>query len=83
MTEARNGMQRYHSETLLASEHIFNVGTFSPISQPPGIPKSSYHTGPPGMGSVFGTDAGGEIGIHHPREIICIGRDYSAGELPQ
>jgi hypothetical protein len=35
------------------------------------------------MESVFGTDAVGEIGVHHPREIIRIERDYSAGELPQ
>jgi len=47
------------------------------------IPKSSYYTGPPGIGSAFGTDPVGEIGVHHPREIIRIERDYSAGELPQ
>ena len=56
---------------------------FSSISQPPGVPKSSYYTGPPVMGSAFGTNAVGEIGVHHPREIIRIERDYSAGELPQ
>lgn len=63
--------------------HSMLVFFFSSISQPPGVPKSSYYTGPPVMGSAFGTNAVGEIGVHHPREIIRIERDYSAGELPQ
>ncbi|KAF8308440.1 hypothetical protein DL93DRAFT_2159016 [Clavulina sp. PMI_390] len=47
------------------------------------IPKSSYYTGPPGAGSAFGTDPVGEIGVHYPREILRVERDYSAGEIPQ
>jgi hypothetical protein len=35
------------------------------------------------MGTAYGTDPIGEIGVHHPREILRIERDYSAGELPQ
>ena len=47
------------------------------------IPRSSYYTGPPGMNSAFGTDPTGMIGVHYPREIVRIERDYTSGELPQ
>ena len=47
------------------------------------IPHSSYYFGPPPSTSAFGTDPIGQIGVHHPREIIRIERDYSAGDLAQ
>ncbi|KAL5534715.1 hypothetical protein ACEPAG_1179 [Sanghuangporus baumii] len=47
------------------------------------IPHSSYYFGPPPDTSAFGTDPIGHIGVHHPREIVRIERDYSGGDLPQ
>ena len=47
------------------------------------IPKSSYYYGPPPPETAFGTDPIGQIGIHHPREIVRIERDYSGGEIIQ
>ncbi|EJD55003.1 hypothetical protein AURDEDRAFT_132251 [Auricularia subglabra TFB-10046 SS5] len=46
-------------------------------------PRSSYYVGPPGAHSAFGTPQVGQIGVHDPREIVRIERDYSSGELPQ
>jgi len=45
------------------------------------VPKSSYYFGPPGPGSAYGTRPIGQIGLHHPREILRIERDYTYGEL--
>jgi len=47
------------------------------------IPKSSYYFGPPPLGSAYGTNPVGRIGVHHPREILRIERDYTGGELIQ
>ncbi|KAI0638847.1 Golgin subfamily A member 7/ERF4 family-domain-containing protein [Trametes polyzona] len=49
----------------------------------PLIPHSAYYFGPPPPDSAYGTDPIGQIGVHHPREIVRIERDYSGGELPQ
>ncbi|KAG6891007.1 hypothetical protein C0992_011284 [Termitomyces sp. T32_za158] len=49
----------------------------------PLIPKSSYYFGPPPAGSAFYSPPVGQIGLHHPREIIRIERDYTGGELIQ
>ncbi|KAG6902969.1 hypothetical protein C0995_008542 [Termitomyces sp. Mi166 len=49
----------------------------------PFIPKSSYYFGPPPSDSAFYTPPVGQIGLHHPREIIRIERDYTGGELIQ
>ena len=49
----------------------------------PSIPKSSYYFGPPPLDAAFGTPPVGQIGVHHPREIIRIERDYTGGELTQ
>ncbi|KAH9836699.1 Golgin subfamily A member 7/ERF4 family-domain-containing protein, partial [Rhodofomes roseus] len=46
-------------------------------------PYSSYYFGPPPPDAAYGTPPVGQIGLHHPREIVRIERDYSAGELPQ
>ncbi|KAG8762947.1 hypothetical protein FRC11_006894 [Ceratobasidium sp. 423] len=47
------------------------------------IPHSSYYSGPPGLDSAYGSDPVGQIGVHYPREILRIERDYSGGELCQ
>lgn len=49
----------------------------------PLIPKSSYYFGPPPPDSAYGTAPTGHIGIHHPREILRVERDYTGGELIQ
>lgn len=49
----------------------------------PLIPKSSYYFGPPPLDSAYGTAPIGQIGVHHPREIIRVERDYTGGELVQ
>ncbi|KAJ7771952.1 Golgin subfamily A member 7/ERF4 family-domain-containing protein [Mycena maculata] len=47
------------------------------------IPKSSYYFGPPPSDSAYGTPPVGQIGLHHPREILRVERDYTGGELVQ
>ena len=47
------------------------------------IPHSRYYIGPPTGSSAFGTEPMGRLGVHHPREIVRIERDYSGGELVQ
>jgi hypothetical protein len=49
----------------------------------PLIPHSSYYYGPPASDSAYGTPPVGQIGVHHPREIVRIERDYAGGELTQ
>ncbi|TFK38603.1 Golgin subfamily A member 7/ERF4 family-domain-containing protein, partial [Crucibulum laeve] len=49
----------------------------------PLIPKSSYYFGPPPSDSAYGTPPMGQIGVHHPREILRVERDYTGGELIQ
>lgn len=44
------------------------------------IPKSSYYFAPPPPNSAFYTQPQGVIGVHHPREILRIERDYTGGE---
>ena len=60
----------------ISPEHVFR-------SSKRLIPKSSYYYGPPPPDTAFGTDPIGQIGIHHPREIVRIERDYSGGEIIQ
>ncbi|TDL15849.1 hypothetical protein BD410DRAFT_822977 [Rickenella mellea] len=49
----------------------------------PKIPHSSYYFGPPPPDAAYGTPPCGHFGLHHPREIIRVERDYSGGELVQ
>ncbi|KAF9242360.1 Golgin subfamily A member 7/ERF4 family-domain-containing protein, partial [Melanogaster broomeanus] len=49
----------------------------------PLIPHSSYYFGPPLSDSAYGTNPVGQIGVHHPREIVRVERDYQGGELVQ
>ncbi|KAI0271582.1 Golgin subfamily A member 7/ERF4 family-domain-containing protein [Gloeopeniophorella convolvens] len=47
------------------------------------IPVSSYYFGPPPPDSAYFTPPAGQIGVHHPREIVRVERDYSGGEVVQ
>ncbi|KAF7986181.1 hypothetical protein HWV62_38584 [Athelia sp. TMB] len=47
------------------------------------IPHSSYYFGPPPVDAAYGTHPVGHIGVHHPREVFRIERDYTGGELVQ
>ncbi|KDR84739.1 hypothetical protein GALMADRAFT_82682 [Galerina marginata CBS 339.88] len=49
----------------------------------PLIPKSSYYFGPPPPDSAYGTPPMGQIGVHRPREVLRVERDYTGGELIQ
>jgi len=61
-----------------------NFGTMQKnIRSRPPIPHSSYYFGPPPVDSAYGTNPIGHIGIHHPREIFRVERDYTGGELVQ
>ncbi len=47
-------------------------------------PKSSYSTSAlPSSMLVYGTEPTGTIGVHWPREIVRIERDWSGGEVCQ
>ena len=35
------------------------------------------------MDTAYGTNPVGHIGIHHPREVFRVERDYTCGELVQ
>jgi len=62
---------------------LVHVATFHDRLNRPLIPKSSYYFGPPPSDSAFGTPPAGQVGVHHPREIVRIERDYTGGELIQ
>ncbi|KAI0252657.1 Golgin subfamily A member 7/ERF4 family-domain-containing protein, partial [Lactifluus subvellereus] len=47
------------------------------------VPISSYYFGPPPVDSAYFTPPVGQIGVHHPREIVRVERDYSGGEIVQ
>ncbi|KAF8272322.1 Golgin subfamily A member 7/ERF4 family-domain-containing protein [Lactarius quietus] len=47
------------------------------------VPVSSYYFGPPPPNSAYFTPPVGQIGVHHPREIVRVERDYSGGEIVQ
>ncbi|KAF8575911.1 hypothetical protein K439DRAFT_1397787 [Ramaria rubella] len=49
----------------------------------PKPPHSSYYMGPPMGPTAYATPPCGQIGVHHPREIVRIERDYDHGELVQ
>ncbi|KAI9512316.1 Golgin subfamily A member 7/ERF4 family-domain-containing protein [Russula earlei] len=44
---------------------------------------SSYRFGPIPPDSAYYTPPVGQIGLHHPREIVRVERDYSGGEIVQ
>ncbi|KAF8512176.1 Golgin subfamily A member 7/ERF4 family-domain-containing protein [Gautieria morchelliformis] len=49
----------------------------------PKPPHSSYYIGPPTGASAYATPPCGQMGVHYPREIIRVERDYDHGELVQ
>ncbi|OCH84764.1 hypothetical protein OBBRIDRAFT_829289 [Obba rivulosa] len=63
------------------SHRVHEFGKAGPSR--PLVPHSSYYFAPPPPDSAYGTDPIGQIGVHHPREIVRIERDYTGGELPQ
>ncbi|KAI0369921.1 hypothetical protein BV20DRAFT_1121707 [Pilatotrama ljubarskyi] len=74
--------QRYEFRTA-KTRTIHDFSNKPRSSNRPLIPHSAYYFGPPPVDSAYGTDPVGQIGVHHPREIVRIERDYSGGELPQ
>jgi len=61
-----------------------NFGTLQKKTRSrPAIPQSSYYFGPPSVDTAYGTNPVGHIGIHHPREVFRVERDYTSGELVQ
>ncbi|TRM62925.1 Golgin subfamily A member 7/ERF4 family-domain-containing protein [Schizophyllum amplum] len=66
-----------------ATPRGFNTMRSNPTTLRPLIPRSNYFTGPPPPDAAFGTAPVGQIGVHHPREIVRVERDYSGGELIQ
>ncbi|KAI0932887.1 hypothetical protein AcW1_000123 [Taiwanofungus camphoratus] len=62
---------------------LHEFASSKPMRSRPLIPASSYYFGPPPPDSAYGTPPVGHIGVHHPREIVRVERDYSGGELVQ
>ncbi|KAG6333437.1 hypothetical protein ID866_5651 [Astraeus odoratus] len=60
-----------------------NFATMQKSRRRPLIPHSSYYFGPPPPDTAYGTPPVGHIGVHHPREIVRIERDYATGEVVQ
>jgi len=64
---------------------VIGLSTFPP--KPKGkrrvVPVSSYHLAPPAEDSAYFTPPVGQIGVHHPREIVRVERDYTGGEVVQ
>ena len=70
----------------IPGELSFFLSSFSLVNavlSRPLVPKSSYYFGPPPVGSAFGTQPVGQIGVHHPREVLRVERDYTGGEVIQ
>ncbi|KAI0344237.1 hypothetical protein BDW22DRAFT_1145030 [Trametopsis cervina] len=63
------------------STKVFNIPRST--SRRPRIPHSAYYFGPPPLDAAYHTPPIGQIGVHHPRELIRVERDYSGGELVQ
>jgi hypothetical protein len=47
------------------------------------VPVSSYRFGPLARDSTYTAPPMGRIGVHHPREIVRVERDYTGGEIVQ
>ncbi|KAI9566991.1 Golgin subfamily A member 7/ERF4 family-domain-containing protein [Boletus coccyginus] len=58
-------------------------GTLQKSRRRPLVPHSTYYFGPPPSDSAYGTPPVGQIGVHHPREVVRVERDYVGGELIQ
>ncbi|KAI0035274.1 Golgin subfamily A member 7/ERF4 family-domain-containing protein [Vararia minispora EC-137] len=64
----------------LSPKHFVSSSSATRRTRPP---VSAYLFGPPPPDSAYGTDPVGQLGVHHPREILRIERDYSGGEIVQ
>lgn len=82
LSPARNVAGQKNDDTINEERRVAFLPPprMSPVFIPP---RSSYPVGPPPIGSAYGTPPMGQIGVHYPREIVRIERDYSGGELPQ
>ena len=70
-----------HCSFLFCSTHALECSTGK--ARRGGVPVSAYRFGPPGQDSVYYTPPMGRIGVHHPREIVRVERDYTGGEIVQ
>ncbi|KIL71093.1 hypothetical protein M378DRAFT_66621 [Amanita muscaria Koide BX008] len=61
----------------------YGSGSYERANHRPLIPKSTYYRGPPTGDSAYGTAPIGHLGIHHPREVLRVERDYSGGDVIQ
>ncbi|SPO28574.1 uncharacterized protein UTRI_04452 [Ustilago trichophora] len=66
---------------IVAKATQIDTETQSALFYPP--PISTYYFGPPDTTRAFGEEVTAKPGIHLPKEIVRIERDYSSGELPQ
>jgi len=72
-----------HEVDVASQQHVMDMLVTKDVSSKRLIPKSAYYYGPPPIHSAFGTEPIGHIGVHHPREVVRIERDYTGGELIQ
>ncbi|KAH9949447.1 Golgin subfamily A member 7/ERF4 family-domain-containing protein [Amylocystis lapponica] len=75
------GAQRDGFSSTNTRVHEFSSKPIPPSR--PLVPRSSYYYGAPPEDAAFGTPPVGQIGVHHPREIVRLERDYTGGELVQ
>jgi len=61
----------------------YNARKYEAMNNRSLVPKSSYYHGPPTGDAAYGTAPIGHIGIHHPREVLRVERDYTGGEIIQ
>ncbi|KIS68254.1 uncharacterized protein UMAG_10511 [Mycosarcoma maydis] len=82
MTHTAPASQPVETATTGTRKHsVGNSAVDETLYYPP--PTSSYYFGPPDSSRAFGQQVTGKPGVHVPKEIVRIERDYSSGELPQ
>ncbi|KIJ33065.1 hypothetical protein M422DRAFT_174116 [Sphaerobolus stellatus SS14] len=74
---------RRNEEPVLGVTKPFEIIRSEHRLSTPKPPKSSYYMGPPAGPTAYFTPPVGQLGVHHPREIVRIERDYDYGELVQ
>jgi len=64
---------------------VIGLPTFPPKPQVKRrlVPISVHRLGPPPEDSAYFTPPAGQIGVHRPREIVRVERDYTGGEVVQ
>lgn len=78
-TDANEHVNPDHYSTLNSK----SFATMQRSRRRPLIPQSSYYFGLPPPDSAFGTPPVGQVGVHHPREIVRVERDYASGDVVQ